>query len=483
MQFFQRIERRAKEINSLLCVGLDPHLELLPSPTSDSLVESCKRLVDKTSDIAVAYKPNSAFFEQFGSQGLAALEKVIEYIPDQVPIILDAKRGDIASSAQAYARAAFEAFKVDAITINPYLGYDAIAPFIQDEQYGVFLLCKTSNPGSNDLQDLAVMESSDQFIAPPVSLLYESIAAKAAKWNKKGNLGLVVGATQIKALRRVRDLAPDLWILAPGVGAQGGDLEQALEAGLRDDSSGMIIPVSRAISQAEEPHQAALLLKDRINKFRESFQGSLRQVRSQPIEAEVDKRLAIEILRSGCVEFGEFTLKSGLSSPIYIDLRRLIAFPGLLNQVGQAFSTVLRRLEFDHLAAVPYAGVPIATATSLVGGWSLVYPRKESKTYGTRAEVEGVFSKGQRVVLIDDLATTGGSKFEAIEKLNAVGLHVTDVVVLIDRESGAGSSLSEHGIRMHAIYKLTELVSLWLEHELITSDQVRRIQQFLQNTK
>jgi len=483
MGFFSRLERRAKEIDSVLCIGLDPHLEQLTKPEPQAVQDFCIRIIESTSDIALAYKPNIAFFEVFGSQGIAALEKVIRLIPEQIPIILDAKRGDIASSAQAYATAVFGALGVDAVTINPYLGYDALSPFIQDEDKGVFLLCKTSNPGSQDLQDRQLRTSHENGIPKQNETLYELIAAKAVEWNVMDNLGLVVGATQVEALLRVRNIAPNLWILAPGIGAQGGNLELALRAGLRQDGLGMVIPVSRAISKAPNPHQAAINLNDRINRQRKKTRQNTQLVTPGQTLAQNRKKLAVDILQSGCVKFGDFTLKSGISSPIYIDLRRLIGFPELLVRVGNAFSQVLRSLQFDHLAALPYAGLPIGTAVSLARDWSMVYPRKETKSYGTHAEVEGVFTAGDRVVLIDDLATTGGSKFEAIEKLNAVGLTVKDVVVLIDRESGASEDLSKSGYQLHAIFTLTELLQHWHAEGLITQDQVEKIGKFLQETR
>jgi len=483
MGFFSGLERRAKDINSLLCIGLDPHLDQLSSPEPQALHDFCIRIIDSTADIALAYKPNIAFFEVFGSKGIAVLEHVIEYIPGQIPIILDAKRGDIAASAQAYARAVFEKLEVDAVTINPYLGYDAISPFLENENKGVFLLCKTSNPGSEDLQDRQLMKSLDNVNLPPTEKLYELIAAKSVRWNDKDNLGLVVGATKIDALRRVRNIARNLWILAPGIGAQGGDLELALRAGLRDDGSGMVIPVSRGISKALDPRQAAININDRINQHRKKTSQSSHLVQPEQTLDQDRKKLAVDILQSGCVKFGEFTLKSGISSPIYIDLRRLIGYPELLLRVGKEFSRILQSLQFDHLAALPYAGLPIGTAVSLAGDWSLVYPRKESKSYGTQVEVEGVFNAGQRVVLIDDLATTGGSKFEAIEKLHTVGLTVNDVVVLIDRESGASEDLSKSGYQLHAIFILSELLQIWLSEELVTADQVEKVDKFLRESK
>ena len=153
--------------------------------------------------------------------------------------------------------------------------------------------------------------------------------------------------------------------------------------------------------------------------------------------------LSDSLLEAGCIKFGEFTLKSGLKSPIYIDLRQIITYPKLLEQVGAAYLPLLEKLEFDRLAGLPYAAIPIATAISLAGNYPMIYPRKEVKAYGTKAEIEGEYHAGETVVVIDDLATTGGSKFEAIEKLTGVGLVVKDVVVLVDRQSGAKESLAE----------------------------------------
>jgi uridine monophosphate synthetase len=167
------------------------------------------------------------------------------------------------------------------------------------------------------------------------------------------------------------------------------------------------------------------------------------------------------LLAAGCVRFGRFTLKSGLESPIYLDLRLLISYPTLLAQAGRAYAVVLAGLRFDRLAALPYAALPIATAISLHAGWPMIYPRREAKAYGTAAEIEGAYTAGERVVVIDDLATTGGSKFEAIAKLAAAGLVVEDVVVLIDRQSGAAESLAAAGYRLHAVLTLTALLDYW----------------------
>ena len=192
--------------------------------------------------------------------------------------------------------------------------------------------------------------------------------------------------------------------------------------------------------------------------------------------------LADGLLNAGCIKFGNFTLKSGLSSPIYIDLRRIISFPKLLVQIGEAYLPLLRNLAFDRLAGLPYAAIPIATAVSLQGDYPMIYPRKEVKTYGTKAEIEGEFHAGETALVIDDLATTGGSKFEAIEKLTAVGLVVKDIVVLVDRQSGAKESLEQAGYSMHAVLTITHLLDYWEETGKVEKDKIEETRKFLATT-
>ena len=474
MGFFTTLEARVQTIDSLLCVGLDPHPDDLPESSPQAAESFCLGLMEATAGYAAAFKPNAAFFEAYGAPGITALARVIAAIPDDIPVILDAKRGDIASTAQAYVRAAFQNLNVDAITINPYLGRDAVAPFLSNPDHGVFMLCKTSNPGAADLQDLTVH-------TPPAGTahrLYEYVARLGVAWNQLDNLGLVVGATQPEALARVRSIAPQLWILAPGVGAQGGDLSAALQAGLRTDRLGMLVSISRGISRAGNPGQAARELRYQINAARE-------QVSEQTVHAEsgaFPAMLADSLLQAGCVKFGQFTLKSGLRSPIYIDLRRLAGYPLLLQRVAAAYMPVLHELSFDRLAGLPYAALPIATAISLLSNRPLIYPRKEAKEYGTHMDIEGVFSAGEQVVVIDDLATTGGSKFEAIDKLSQAGLQVRDVVVLIDRQSGAAESLAQAGYRLHAVFRLSELLDHWEKTGQVQPDQIAAARRFIAST-
>jgi len=201
--------------------------------------------------------------------------------------------------------------------------------------------------------------------------------------------------------------------------------------------------------------------------------------------AGLDSKLSTltdELLSAGCIKFGEFTLKSGLKSPIYIDLRQIITYPKLLEQVGAAYLPLLEKLQFDRLAGLPYAAIPIATAISLAGNYPMIYPRKEVKAYGTKAEIEGEYHTGEVVVIIDDLATTGGSKFEAIEKLTGAELVVKDVVVLVDRQSGAKESLAEAGYVMHAVLTISEMLDHWEATGKVERDEIEATRNFLKNS-
>jgi orotidine 5'-phosphate decarboxylase subfamily 2 len=266
--FFSFLEKRVDDCSSLICIGLDPHIPDIDEPTAGSALDFCVNLVKQTAPYAAAFKPNAAFFEVFGADGWTALKQVIAAINEEshrlgsrIPIILDAKRGDIASTAEAYAQSAFENLGVDCITLNPYLGKDSIEPFIKNPEKGVFLLCKTSNAGSMDLQNLLVMPMGSDNPMP----MYNYVAQLAQQWNTNNNIGIVVGATHPQIMSNIRASVPDLWFLSPGIGAQGGELELALKAGLRMDGKGMLINVSRSVARAAEgPGLAAAELRDRI---------------------------------------------------------------------------------------------------------------------------------------------------------------------------------------------------------------------------
>ena len=477
--FFSRLETRISAIDSLLCVGLDPHGDDLPENSGQAARDFCFRLIEQTADVAAAYKPNAAFFEVLGPEGIIALQEVIRQIPEEIPVILDFKRGDISSTADAYARAAFGVLKADAVTINPYLGRDAVLPFISNPEKGAFVLCKTSNPGAAELQDLVVSQLTQSAnFQGPNRALYEWVADFVRDWNIHSNLGLVVGATQVESLERVRLNDPRIWILAPGIGAQGGNLQAALRAGLRKDGMGMLIPVSRAISRSSDPRQEAQKIRDTINSERFSIRQGKQTVKTNTLSI-FQQSIASSLLEIGCIKFGQFKLKSGIISPVYLDLRKLTSHPDLLLQVSRAYWSMLVPLDFDHLAALPYAGMPVATAVSLLGNWPMVYPRKEEKSYGTGAQVEGVFSAGETAVVIDDLITTGGSKLEAIKKLTDNGLIIKDIVVLIDRSNNAHFDLEQLGYKLHAFFTLSDLLTYYQETELVDKEMIAKVRRFL----
>ncbi len=272
--FFSFLEKRVDDSSSLLCIGLDPHIPDLKEPTPASALDFCLTLIKQTAPYAAAFKPNAAFFEVFGAEGWIALKQVIEAINaesnrmgSRIPIILDAKRSDIASTAEAYAKSAFEHLGADCITLNPYLGKDSIEPFLQYREKGAFLLCKTSNAGSMDLQNLLVLPMGSDTPMP----LYIYVAKLAQQWNEKNNVGIVVGATHPQVMEMIRAVVPDLWFLAPGVGAQGGELESTLKAGLRKDGKGILLPVSRSIARAENPARAAAELRDSILEIKSAI--------------------------------------------------------------------------------------------------------------------------------------------------------------------------------------------------------------------
>ena len=472
--FFSFLEKRVEDCSSLICVGLDPHIDDLSDISAKGARDFCLNLVERTSRFAAAFKPNAAFFEYFGAEGWIALREVIEAVQSEsdrlgsrIPVVLDAKRGDIASTAKAYSYAAFHQLKADAITLNPYLGWDSVEPFLTESEKGVFVLCKTSNAGSGDIQDLTLAQGT----------IYEQVARQAQMKNQRNNIGLVVGATHIEAVRKIRQAAPGLWFLMPGIGAQGGDLKTTLRFGLRENGKGVLINVSRSLARSDDPEKTIIDLRDEMINI---LYNRIHPTVHLPMSLnDIKMELADNLLEAGCIKFGEFTLKSGLKSPIYIDLREIISHPDLLSQVARSYLPILNDLEFDRLAGLPYAAIPIVTVISLLTNHPFIYPRKESKDYGTKSEIEGGFVPGEIVALVDDLATTGGSKFEAIEKLTRAGLQVRDIVVLIDRESGAKQMLAEAGYRMHAVLKITELLDYWEFKKRVPGHLIAETREFL----
>ncbi len=272
MNFINKLSAAWTSSNSLLCVGLDPDITKFPAELQarpDAIVEFCKAIIDATADVACAFKPQIAYFAALRAED--QLEAICNYLRNtypHIPLVLDAKRGDIGATATQYAREAFERYGADAVTVNPYMGFDSVAPYLEWKDRGAIILCRTSNPGGSDLQ----------FLMADGKPLYQHVARLVAdKWNTNGQCGLVVGATFPEELAAVRQIIGDMPLLVPGIGAQGGDIEATVNAGRTADYRGMMINSSRAIlyakTQGDEnfavaARRVAIQTRDTINQFR-----------------------------------------------------------------------------------------------------------------------------------------------------------------------------------------------------------------------
>ncbi|MBI2936131.1 MAG: orotidine-5'-phosphate decarboxylase [Chloroflexi bacterium] len=264
--FAEKLGVAAKANQSLLCVGLDPDPSQMPI---DDVVKFNRAIIEATADLVCSYKPNLGFYEGLGPSGLEALRETLKAIPKDIPVIGDAKRADVQPTANFYAKAMFDVWGFDAVTVNPYGGRDTLDPFFAYADRGVLVWCRSSNPGARELQDLMVTSVYQRETRP----LYEWVATQAAAWNAYGNVGLVVGATYPEEVKRVRELCPDMVLLIPGVGAQAGMLERSVHYGVDRNGEKIVITTSRSVLYASrDPHdfakaarQEATRLRDRIN--------------------------------------------------------------------------------------------------------------------------------------------------------------------------------------------------------------------------
>lgn len=264
--FLDKLKNKWNE-GKFVCVGLDSNYSKIPSSfknnqsVEEAIFKFNKAIIDETADLVCAYKPQSAYYEAFGDEGWRALKRTVSYIREKfssIPVILDAKRGDIGNTNEAYVKAIFDDLGVDALTVHPYLGKEALESFLKRTDKTIFVLVRTSNPGAGEFQDLMVGEK----------LLYQLVAEHIANdWNKNGNCAVVVGATYPKELKKVREIVGDMPILVPGIGAQGGDLENTIKNGLNSQKQGLIISSSRGIIFAPDPRKATQDLHLQIQKI------------------------------------------------------------------------------------------------------------------------------------------------------------------------------------------------------------------------
>lgn len=454
MNFFERVTQLCKEKNSLLCVGLDPRIEAdSPEQAEFLIVEQNKKLIEATAEYTVCYKPNIAFYEAWGEAGHRALMKTMELIPKGIPVLLDAKRNDIGATAEAYAIAAFDIIGADGITLNPYMGKTSAEPFIKYEGKGFFQLCRTSNPGAGKIQEIKTELGRSLFI---------EVGEEAVSWAPQ-RTGLVVAGNDPASLKAVREAMPDVWMLSPGIGAQGGSMVEAVKAGLRSDGLGILPVVVRAIADAPNPRAMTKLFVDELNAARErvmakwgcgcSCDTTDGDCSMDPLMQSVLKGL----IDTQCFRLGEFTLKSGKLSPFYVDLRRTSASVQLMKWIGKAYTSLMGDLKFDHIAGIPVAALSLATVASLESGYPMIYPRMTRKEHGSGNAIEGNWKPGDRVLLLDDLITTGKSKIEAIEILREAGLIVEDLVVLLERGGQGRRDMEAAGVRLHSFASVEAL--------------------------
>ena len=466
--FFSLVERRALQLDTRLCIGIDPHPEFVNDLSE--LETWSLSLATQTAPYAACFKVNIAFFEAFGSAGMQILENITQKLQDLAPVLLDAKRGDISSTGEAYARAAYERWGAQGLTVNPYLGMDGIEPYLRYPQAGLFVLCHTSNPSAARLQ----RRLDQRHIA-----LYQEVVDMVNEHPESERIGFVVGATQPTALAEVRRRAPHAWLLCPGIGAQGGNLKEVV-AYAWGDHGRVLISSSRAIAKASQPALAAQSLRDDIRQALNDHRASL-PAPDNSLPPVLLHQLAKSLLDADSVLFGSFTLKSGIVSPIYIDLRRLTGNP-------KAFATALRAYQhryqalsqthnFIALAALPLAGLPLATGLAIHNHLPLCYPRPP-KQHGTRSSVEGGVPSGSRLLMVDDLATRGVSAVEALESLRP-HYQISDLLVLIDRESGADHHLRSHGVDLHAVTSLSALLDIWESSKMVPSEHIEATRHFL----
>jgi uridine monophosphate synthetase len=496
MDFMQILESRSKDAGTSLCVGLDPRIPAQSADPYRALVDATAALIEATAPYALCFKPNLAFYEAFGAEGFRALETTVLSIPEGIPVILDAKRGDIGPTAEAYATALvgrpFVAGRPVAVTLSPYMGKDSVDPFLAYPDAGVFVLCRTSNPDAPRFQNRIVSGEGE---------LYLSVARECPTWSSR--VGLVVAGNSPASLRAVRQAAPEGWFLAPGIGTQGGDASEALAAGAREDGYGVIVMAARSVAGAADPAKAARDLRDSIEAAREAVLArkaaaagskvsgaSTAAVAAPPAssgesarQAEEDRGLKEEFFRAligtGGFRLGDFVLKSGKRSPFYIDMRRLVSDPGAMVLAGKAYAAAVRGCDYARVAGIPAAALPLATVACLELGKPMIWPRMPAKEHGTGNRIEGDFAAGERILLLDDLITTGLSKLEALAILRGEGLVVEDLVVLLERGAAGRADMEANGVRLRAFAHVRELFAVCERMGLVDAARRAELESFV----
>ena len=506
MGFFTALTDAMSSRQSLLVTGLDPNPEMLRSWAAlrglggSSLLSQarswCKSVIEATSDHVCAYKPSLGFYQAMGSAGVELLLEVRELLPPDLPLIIDIKHGDLNSSS-AVAGYLFKTLHADAVTLNPLAGQDIAAPFLLYPGKGVFINCHSSNPAAFALQHHP--NDNDPF--------YLKVVRESQSWGTPDQLLLEVGTSDPAILGHVRQAAPERFVMLRSLWGEEGNLQRLMTNGLNLAGDGLLLPLPQNLLNESDINEQTAALKNRINRMR---QDHLQQKQSN-LEAESDqcriwphpdqppvsvatsksssaaeelidserRDLVIDLFDIRCLLFGEFKQASGAVFNYYVDLRQIISDPALFHRVLDCYAQVLRPLQFDRIAGIPYGSLPTATGLSLQLHKPLIYPRKEVKAHGTRRMVEGEFNEGETVAVVDDILITGGSVLEGIGKLESSGLKVSDVVVFLDHggvhDTRAKQRLARNGLRLKAVLTLQTISEVLKTAGRISAKQAKEL--------
>ena len=487
MNFFDKLNKAIATNNSLLIVGLDPNPEMMDKRDNEESATSeetpkiysisddnnlCDRLeswlkwvIKETSDLVCAYKPTLGFYQALGIKGIKLLESILAAIPDEIPIILDAKHGDLNTST-IFAKTIFEKWQVDAVTLTPYAGQDHAAPFLVYPDKAIFALCHTSNPGAERLQEYPNID--DPF--------YLQVIREVQSWGTPEQLCLEVGTTNPNTLARIRAVAPERLILLRSIWGDNNNLQEIINIGLNSNSNSLLIPIPQDFLAKKNLAQEVNNLNQEINKYRTEVVKSdvscdLWTANVCLLNQHPYQDLILQLFDIGCLLFGEYVQASGATFSYYIDLRKIISNPQVFNKVLKAYGDIIKNLSFDRIAGIPYGALPTATGLALNLSRPMIFPRKEVKAHGTRRLIEGNFNPGEKVVVIDDILISGKSVMEGAEKLKSAGLKIEDIVVFINHEGGVKERLAANGYRAHSVLNISEITETLYEAGRINSEQ------------
>jgi len=472
MNFTAKLHQAIATNNSLLIVGLDPNPEMMPSEYlrgEDSLLEDLETwllwVIASTSDRVCGYKPTLGFYQALGSAGLELLARILAAIPNSIPVILDAKHSDLNTST-VFAKAIFEQWQVDAVTLTPSAGQDHAAPFLVYTDKAVFVLAHTSNPKAETLQRYPS-------IGQP---FYLHLVKEAQSWATPEQLYLEVGTTNVEVLSKIRAIAPERTILLRSLWSKKNNLESLINIALNSMGEGLLIPIPQDFLASNNLATEVANLNQNLNTYRvaKANQGASCDLWTPDVcllASHPYQSLILELFDIGCLMFGEYVQASGATFSYYIDLRKIISNPHLFNQVLDAYGDIVRQLEFDRIAGIPYGALPTATGLALNLQRPMIFPRKEVKAHGTRRLIEGNFHPGEKVVVIDDILISGKSVMEGAEKLKSAGLNIEDIVVFIDHEGGVKERLRDNGYRAHSVLSISEITNTLYEAGRINQEQ------------